>query len=59
MKRKTKLHVTLTRRGDTIHVRVHDNGLPLSDEDSIRLQILEYQITNTDHGMIGTKELWL
>jgi hypothetical protein len=61
MNAKSKLHVTFTRRDNRIHVSVKNAGVPLSSEEHIQLQILEYEMTNTDHfhGMVGTKELWL
>ena len=44
-----KLRMSLSRRGDTIHLRVRNGGRPLTAEQQIQLQILEYEITNTSH----------
>ncbi len=39
-----KLRVTITRSGDTFHIRACKGGHPLTQDDHIQLQILEHQV---------------
>ena len=39
-----KLRATITRSGDTFHIRASKGDQSLTEEDYIQLQILEYQV---------------
>ena len=59
MNNNTKLTVSITRSGHTIHVSASKGGEPLTPEDHLQLQILEYQATNTSEGLTGNSPITL
>jgi hypothetical protein len=59
MSKSRKLLVDITRRGDTLHFHASNGGEFLAPEDSIQLQMLEYQATNTRESLRGASPVVL